>query len=934
MKRVSEFLLGVIAVGALGFTAFWLARDVHKTLRPQEEIVAEVKLPEVEDGWYPSPKEPIFAWEEKDGAEGWQLDADAPLELAQAKPQIVLPERDDPGDQPPDTEPPKPAADEEDTGPKEPGSLSVTTDVSNGPESHGCLKVPVNFPDPATIYRSARPLKGVRYIAYDVYVPPEAAGYVGCLFFLKDKDGLWYQARARQRLLPGKWTTVAANISGGSPDVTPLGHLGEWEENQASQIRTIGITFYGDRAYTGHICVDNFRGWMRADSFKRAVAALSKPDAAKDDAVPAERREALKKMAEGAALAAADPLKILNLRTDPMPTDSPPAVGLYQSFLVRFELNRQIYNPFDPDLADIRAAVLTPLGKKLEVMAYWYQDFERADRYNGDQLTPVGRPEWRVRFTPRETGEYKLRLSVNLKGEQIVTSPEIPFVAIPSPERGFVRVSKTDPNYFEFENGSFFYPVGFNFHTPIDVRCWSTIFKQEHPLFRGLPLYFETFPKMAAAGQNVCEVWMASWWLGIEWTRRWPTFHGAGRYSLENAWKLDKLLEEARKNGIRIHLAIDNHGKFSQWCDWEWDYNPYNVGSDGDGLVRNPTEFFTDERCRKLHKQRLRYVAARWAGDPSIMGFELVSEFDLVGDGRGGNPAQAGHGDRNYCKTPQARDWVKEMIAALRAYDVYGHPVTNHYASDFNIVDRELATSTSLDYIVGDAYRDQPGYASMAHAWMNAYGSAGKPYWVTEFGGNWNATSAPRLEADLHTGLWSTWLTNASATPLFWWYDFIDRKNQYPVYKAFADFIKGEDKRGLKGNTETVGFAAKGDGLAGMQYRWSLGTYLWIYDENAQRELPPKDQLPAHDGVVIYVPGLTEGTYRVEYWDTWAGKTLKDVKQTIVPGANLALQFPPFRGDVAVKVKRVKPNFPPPARTSAPEPSPTLTPPPPSTERR
>ena len=45
--------------------------------------------------------------------------------------------------------------------------------------------------------------------------------------------------------------------------------------------------------------------------------------------------------------------------------DSPPSVGVFEPFTVRFDLNRQIYNPFDPEFADIRATVVTPAGKNV-----------------------------------------------------------------------------------------------------------------------------------------------------------------------------------------------------------------------------------------------------------------------------------------------------------------------------------------------------------------------------------------------------------------------------------------------------------------------------------------------------------------------------------------------------------------------------------------
>jgi hypothetical protein len=471
------------------------------------------------------------------------------------------------------------------------------------------------------------------------------------------------------------------------------------------------------------------------------------------------------------------------------------------------------------------------------------------------------------------------------------------FQAVPSGDRGFVRVSARDPNFFEFENGAFCYPVGHNVHTPVDMRCWSRIFEKEPPLPRGLKMYEDFFPKFRNAGQTIAEVWMASWWVGIEWTRHWPNYHGKGRYSLERAWKLDRLLDLARANGLLLHIVVDNHGKISDWCDEEWDKNPYNKDADGPGWgwLRNASEYFTDPLAKKLHQQRLRYVAARWAGDPTILGWEVVSEFDLTGS----------RGMEHLWRSSPGRDWFREMATYLRSVDPYGRPLTNHYAGDYNRVDRELADSPALDYIVGDGYHEGLGFVPLALASAAHFNTfQKKPYWITEYGGNWSATSEPRLKADLHGGLWATWMTDFGATPLFWWYDFVDRRDLYFHYRAFANYIQGEDRRGLNGKTERLAPAGNSEGLSCIAYRWSNGAYGWVYNTESMQELPEPRERTRYEGVQVSLRGLTAAKYQVEFWDTWTGKVLGAVDQETDGSGDLTLRLPAFLCDVAFKVKR------------------------------
>lgn len=893
-------LLALVAVllflGSLSLLVLDISHTFHRPASaPLARRLAADNLKLVNDrnsGWFTYKREPAYDWE--DDTQGWMLESEHNLALMSG----LVPAN-------PDLQTP-PAITETKSSPAKPRAKSdskLTLSTARAHSNKKSLSIPVNFPEPATVFRAngqpddQYPLVGVRFIAYDVFVPLECPGFVGCLFFMKDKDGLWYQARSRASLLPGEWTTITADLRGGSPDVTPLGHQGQWDANQATQIKTFGLTFYGDKPFKGSILLDNFRGWVRSDR----VGTTANPDVA----------EAVERYKE-------PPLGVLNFRTLPVGAPSAdgksaalPSVKKFETLTLRFELNRQVDNPFDQMQADVTCEVITPSKKKLEHIGFWYQDYDRTDRFSGDDLEPVGRPEWRVRITPREEGEYTYTVKLRIKKDELVLPPR-KFIATASQDRGFVRVSKTDPRFFEFENGEFYYPVGHNLHSPVDLRCWQQILHSEAPAGRGLPMYADFFPKMRANGENTAEVWMASWWLGIEWTAKWRDYYGKGRYSLQHAWKLDTLLQMARDHGMHIHLVLDNHGKFSSFCDWEWELNPYNKREDLNGMCISAKEFFESEEAKRWHKNKLRYVAARWGADPTIMGFELVSEFDLVG-GEGTTPKDwrrmSPRGTFHRTSVPQ--NWVREMIPALKQYDVYDHLVTNHYATDFKYVDQILAKEKIgevplFDYVVTDAYR-QPvvgGYSLAARDmqdWVSSKVSpyAVKPFWITEYGGDFNAAAAPCLDADVHAGLWGTWMTEGGGTPLMWWYDFIDQNNLYTYYGAFAKYIKGEDRRGLKG---VMKGPHGGNKLDFQSYQWPTGAYMWVYDPKAMYSMPPEGAGHRFDTATEQIAGLTNGAYKVEYWNCYTGAVEKTETVNVTNGT-VPLTFPPFTNNMAVKVK-------------------------------
>ena len=890
-SKFARYCLIFFSFALWGFTCLLLLNLQGQTHRSSlsPEPSSALKNINPDTGWFPSSIDPLFSWESDE--QGWELESEVPS----------------PGS------------------PLNNPSTMQKAQISQKAASCGkfSLSVPVHFPTPATVCRdnttvsNSQSLQGIRFIAYDVYVPHDCGGFVGCLFFLKDKDGLWYQARSGKALLPGQWTTVTADLRGGSPDITPLGHLGQWDANQATMVRIVGLTFYGDKKYDGHILVDNFRGWMRPHRFSPMISKLlgGGPDV---EPIAPDRLAALNALAKKAEAFKDEPIRVLNFRTDPAVIESTlakadvPKVCKLDTFTLRFELNRQIDNPFDPDKCDIRCVVKTPSGAVMEHIGFWYQDYNRSDRFSGDELEPIGRPEWRVRITPREEGDYTYSLRIKLRedtrDDTLETSPRS-FICLPSNNRGFIRVSQKDPKYFEFENGEFFYPIGHNLHSPIDLRCWKEIFKQDPPAGRGLNMYAEFFTKMQQNQENIAEVWMSSWWLGIEWTRQWRNYHGPGRYSLQHAWKLDYLLELARTHGINVHLVLDNHGKFSTWCDWEWDLNPYNSSADPkNGVISSSEEFFTNETTRRWHRNKLRYITARWGADPTIMGWELVSEYDLVG----GRHRRDQSARSRFHRSKTLQDWAQEMITFMRKSDLYQHPITIHYASDYSFIDAQIARTPLFDYVVTDAYRPDRGYSRIARTmyddWINAPLNqyTKKPFWITEYGGDFNAGTPGALDADAHCGLWATWMNGGSGSPLFWWYDFIDRNDLYGYYRAFANYIAGEDRRGINGIVDhlTV-FSGNPSGvLKGDTYRWKTGAYGWVYNENAMSLMPPANERPTHEGAECMIPELEPGVYLVEYWDCYAGRVVKSETKNVRTSENLLLKFPLFTNNMAFKVKR------------------------------
>jgi hypothetical protein len=761
------------------------------------------------------------------------------------------------------------------------------------------VAVPVDFPETATLYKLSwmGPESESASLAYDVFAPSGAPAdaYIQCAFFVMTKDGEWFQApctvadidpkqdgfRTSRFLARGAWNRIEVSLEPFATDLRPSDGFSLWQNVKRWDVEAIGIRFYADKAWNGEVLVDRLE---------------------------------IRKPQRGAEAA---PLRILNF--EPGPARAVP----YETYEISFELNRDFADPFDPESIAVSAVFKQPDIGTETVRGFVYQDFSR-DEYRGtDRLVPVGATCWKIRYTPRQTGDYTYSIMVSGKGFQTVRTAPRSFVAA-VPEQGapiarFIRVSTSDPHYFETDDGAIFYPIGLNVRSPNDARC-ARICGYSITPDRGLYAYEDYFRKLAAAGGNTAEVWMSNWWVSIEWNRDWEGFHGLGIYNLSNAWKLDALLALAKKYGIRIHLVIDNHGKYSLFSDPEWESSPYNLAANcydrkknGDvppwarfmGWLAQPGQFYTDTAARALTRRRLQYIMARWGGDPSVLGFELISEVDLTGPN-----GFYGQGGAN-----SVLEWQREMTDVIHREVPYPRVITTHYSGDYEKVDPRMAGAAFMDYIAGDGYRGggRP-FHDITAATAQHLAHFQKPFWITEFGGDWNGTTPEGLRADLHSGLWSGWMTEACGTPLFWWFDFVDRtdphksfdpegRDLYWNFRALANFTKGEDKRG-RGLQRLDRLPVTGAAnCEAMVFASAREAYAWVYDHGCSQRMAKLTDRPLVKGARIRLP-LTDGErFRVEIWDTYFKARPVAIYNVDAEAGGIDIPLPDFEGDVAIKVK-------------------------------
>lgn len=83
--------------------------------------------------------------------------------------------------------------------------------------------------------------------------------------------------------------------------------------------------------------------------------------------------------------------------------------------------------------------------------AFYFQDFESAEKGGKPWIYPKSEFSWKVRFAPNQVGTWRYQIhAVDRSGS--VASGERMFTVGPSSNKGFIRVAKNDPRYFEYDN--------------------------------------------------------------------------------------------------------------------------------------------------------------------------------------------------------------------------------------------------------------------------------------------------------------------------------------------------------------------------------------------------------------------------------------------------------------------------------------------------
>ena len=684
-------------------------------------------------------------------------------------------------------------------------------------------------------------LSRFRALRFDVFLP-RAPGRMHVAACFVDDGDFWFQTWHRVAPRPGRWETVEIDIRPEAAELEPVGHARPWGPYVARSVRQIGLRVFADRAVQGQVLFDNIR---------LIPAASGMP-----------------------------PQEVYNFET------SGDEVRRFERFEITFELQRTYENPFDPSQIDVRAEFRGPDGAVVTVPGFFYQDYERRLDRKRELLIPVGPPKWKVRFAPRLEGHWTYEVVI-FDGDTLRLGPGA-FHCAPGEGRGFVQVAG-DKNHFEFSGGEFFYPIGHNIPATYNEKGAALLDLAIEP-HEGTFAYDRFLEGMARGEENYARIWLGAWSFALEWSREYDRqFAGAGRYSQENAWRLDYVVQKAERLDVYVQLALTTFGHWrSEEFEGDWKWSPYN--SANGGRLKRPQQFWSDELSQETYQRMVRYVAARWGYSTHIAAWELSNEIDLVT----GYPQHKA----------EVIAWHRRCAETLAKCDPNRHLVTTNFAvwnNEPEILQMpEISFSSTNNYTIQivDAMRKR------IYPLKSTYD---KPAIMAECGYDFKGAEPDTTERYLHICLWGSHMTPFAGAGLSWWWDFIDDRDLYERFRPLARFAAGEDRRGRNLQMASgQAFQADGSAIAALLAdglaNESSG-YFWIYERDLLRSEAAPDFVPVtRKGLTLEWKGLRDGAYEVEFWDTRKGEVVQALPASSRDGA-LRCAIPEFAGDIAGKIK-------------------------------
>ena len=544
-------------------------------------------------------------------------------------------------------------------------------------------------------------------------------------------------------------------------------------------------------------------------------------------------------------------------------------------------------NPFNPTIISLDATFTAPSGKTFVVPAFWYQGYNRSLAGNTG-TTEVdaanGAPQWRIRFTPVETGAYSLSLAIQTNGQAYGTFPT-----------NFTVASNSTParfGYVGIASGNRYFQTGDGQALPLNGACvcW--------PGTKATYDYDSWFSLMNSNIENYARIWMwppSQGYFGIECTPG-----TLNNYAMNPAWQLDYVFQLAEQKGIYLQLCLDFHGMYwitnASKANNDWQYNPYNSANGGPCI--QPNAYFTNSTAQTLYQYRLRYLIGRYGYSQNLLSWEFFNEIDNTFTNITGAPASQSV-NYNDCLV-----WHTNMAGWMKNHDPNHHLLTTSLTQSH--VFTNFLNLPQLDYNQDHFYGVTGPATYSASDSASFLATYGKLMMIGEYGISYNGLKSGNpgdpYSRGFRQGVWGGALGGSAGTAMCWWWDSFNSTN-FQVYGSLGKILSNTGWGA--GQWTPISFTSS----YAIGMRGSSSSLVYLTASGATWPTGAKTapgSLTVQTGTTLTLNNWPSGTYSATWYDPMTAAPLGTNTAT-TSGSQLTLSLPNYSDDLAAIIMLATP---------------------------
>jgi len=489
----------------------------------------------------------------------------------------------------------------------------------------------------------------------------------------------------------------------------------------------------------------------------------------------------------------------LHGQPNPSAVSFPATVDLFGTYEITFQM-KTYANPYDPEVIDVFAEFISPEGKTFKVNSFYYEGYQFAKQNDVEKATESRNRGWRIRFTPDQVGQWRFSLhATDRDGSTTIDTYEskrFGFQCLAADSaQGFITVANRRFLKRDIvENGAraerSFFPCGPN------VAWYEYSESASNP--RGIYDY-EKYINALDGNANFIRIWLNRYQYlslyGPEYTQKSGNkakVYFDSTLNQKDAAELDFIVEYAAQHGISIMPCIFTFGDFLENGTFKgdascWRNNPFHTIL---GL-KSPTDFFTDAEAKRLSKNLIRYIVARWGYATNIMCWEFWNEVDNIDKG----DLSADQHQRNIVS------WHEEMADFTRSIDPFSHPLTTSCTTFDTKKHLDSHIYKTLDITQWHSYGNIQKAKSKEQRAHKPFEKKDevfqlyphKPFFIGEYGFG-QSSSKKKYEDkdpfgfDTHNSIWASFFSTSMGPISFWYWNYLNKMDLWDIYKPVITF--------------------------------------------------------------------------------------------------------------------------------------------------